>query len=59
MPMQLNDRENHQKRATSDEVVEHAKAIRADAFDKFIEEQLQRGEFPNGNSEYELVCHVY
>ena len=39
--------------------LEHGKAIRADAFDRFIEEQLQRVQLENRNSEYEIVCHVY
>jgi hypothetical protein len=34
------------------------KAIRADAFDQFIEEQLQRSHFDD-ESEFDVVCHVY
>lgn len=34
------------------------RAIRADAFDQFIEEQLQRDDFET-ESEFDVVCHVY
>jgi hypothetical protein len=39
--------------------LEHPKAIRADAFDRFIEEQLQREVLDGNSSEFEVVCHAY
>jgi hypothetical protein len=36
-----------------------AKAIRADVFDDFIEEQLQRSGSDEGSFEPGVVCHVY
>ena len=39
--------------------LESGKAIRADAFDRFIEEQLQREVAEGNNSESDVVCHAY
>jgi hypothetical protein len=39
--------------------LESVKAIRADAFDQFIEERLQRTRSDGDQSEFEIVCHVY
>jgi len=39
--------------------LELSKAIRADAFDRFIEEQLQREVLEGNNYESEVVCHAY
>lgn len=35
------------------------KAISADAFDQFIEEQLQKPEYERTQSDPDVVCHVY
>jgi hypothetical protein len=39
--------------------LELVKAIRADAFDQFIEERLQRNHSDADQSESDVVCHVY
>jgi hypothetical protein len=39
--------------------VKFGKAIKADAFDRFIEEQLQRDSSEENNSEFDVVCHAY
>lgn len=36
-----------------------ANLIRADAFDRFIEEQLKRDVGLNDRSDVEIVCHAY
>lgn len=38
---------------------EIAKAIKADAFDQFIESQLQKHQLQGEQPEFEVVCHVY
>jgi hypothetical protein len=42
-----------------DASLEPVRAIRADAFDQFIEEQLQRVHPDDDQSEFDVVCHVY
>jgi len=39
--------------------VEQAEVIRADAFDQFIEEQLQKVRSNGEQSDTDVVCHVY
>jgi len=39
--------------------LEMAKAIRADAFDHFIDEQLRKDYLDGEPSDSEVVCHVY
>ena len=38
---------------------EMGKAIRADAFDHFIEVRLQKDQVASEQSESDVVCHVY
>ncbi len=48
-----------QAQKSDEAAVKVVKAIRADAFDLFIEEQLQQTRSDDDQSEFEVVCHVY
>jgi hypothetical protein len=59
MSAKLPAQESRQTVENETSSLKHVKAIRADAFDQFIEEQLQRTQLESNNTEFEVVCHVY
>jgi len=59
MPRKSAAQRHPQAQDVEETFVDPDKAIRADAFDQFIEAQLQRVHSDADQSESDVVCHVY